>query len=248
MTASSSLDGRVIALAGAGGSLGPIVARALADAGATVALADRTQEHLDPLVAQLGLPAERVHAQALNLLDADETAAWAATLTERFGRVDGLVHAVGGWRGGKPIAEAPAEDWTFLEGLLIRTAQNTSRAFHDALASSGRGRFVLVSAKQAVRPTGSNAAYAAAKAAAEAWTYALAEEFGGLDVSAGGARPTANVVAINALVTPRMREQSPEKAFLTFTDAGEVADAIVYLLGDAARKVNGQRLALYSAS
>jgi NAD(P)-dependent dehydrogenase (short-subunit alcohol dehydrogenase family) len=244
-SAAAPLEGRVVALAGAGGSLGPIVARALADAGAVVALADRTHAHLDPLVAELELTAERVHGTALDLLDADAANAWAAELVERFGRVDGLVHAVGGWRGGRPLAEAPQEDWTFLEALLIRTTQNTTRAFRDALLRSGSGRFVLVSAKQAVRPTGTNAAYAAAKAAAEAWTYALAEEFGGGNVRAGA---TANVVAINALVTPRMRAESPEKEFLAFTDADEVAAAIVYLLSDAARKVNGQRLALYDAS
>ncbi len=240
-SAAAPLEGRVIALAGAGGSLGPILARALADAGAVLALADRSQEQLDALVEQLDLPAERIDAATPDLLDPAAAAAWAASVQERFGRVDGLVHAVGGWRGGKPIAEAPLDDWTFLEGLLVRTVQHTTRAFHAALSASGRGRFVLVSAKQAVRPTGDNAAYAAAKAASEAWTYALAQELGAARTGA-----TANVVAINALVTPRMRAESPEKEFLTFTDADEVAAAIAYLLSDAARKVNGQRLALYA--
>lgn len=240
-SAAAPLEGRVVALAGAGGSLGPILARVLADAGAVLALADRSKEQLDALVEQLDLPAERIDAATPDLLDPAAAAAWAAQLQERFGRVDGLVHAVGGWRGGKPIAEAPLEDWAFLEGLLVRTVQHTSRAFHAALNASGRGRFVLVSAKQAVRPTGDNAAYAAAKAASEAWTYALAQDF-----NAAKSGATANVVAINALVTPRMRAESPEKEFLTFTDADEVAAAIAYLLSDAARKVNGQRLALYA--
>ncbi|MDO8183990.1 SDR family oxidoreductase [Conexibacter sp. JD483] len=242
-SAAAPLEGRVIALAGAGGSLGPILARALADEGAVLALADRSQEQLDALVEQLDLPAERIDAATPDLLDPAAASAWAAAVQERFGRVDGLVHAVGGWRGGKPIAEAPLDDWAFLEGLLVRTVQHTSRAFHAALSASGRGRFVLVSAKQAVRPTGDNAAYAAAKAASEAWTYALAQDF---NAARNGA--TANVVAINALVTPKMRAESPEKAFLTFTDADEVAAAIAYLLGDAARKVNGQRLALYASA
>lgn len=237
------LEGRVIALAGAAGSLGPHVARALAEAGATVALGDVSQEKLAGVVQELGVHPDRVDACPVDLLSDGGAAAWARHLTERFGRVDGLVHGVGGWRGGKPIPDAPTEDWTLLEKLLIRTAQNTSRAFHDALVRSEHGRFVLISAKQAVRPTGTNAAYAAAKAAAEAWTYALAEGF-----SAAGADATANVVAINALVTPRMREESPQKDFRTFTDAAELADAIVFLLSDDARKMNGQRVALYDES
>jgi NAD(P)-dependent dehydrogenase (short-subunit alcohol dehydrogenase family) len=234
------LEGRVVALAGAAGALGPHVAQALLDAGASVALGDVSGEQLDAVVAGLDGPDERIEEDVVDLLNPTAAAAWAAAVQVRFGRVDGLVHAVGGWRGGQPFAETPPEDWRLLEGLLVRTAMNTSRAFHAALSASGRGRFVLVSAKQARRPTGSNAAYAAAKAAAEAWTFALAEDF-----SQARAGATANVVAINALVTPKMRAAAPEKAFLTFTDASEVADAIVFLCSERARKMNGQRLALY---
>jgi NAD(P)-dependent dehydrogenase (short-subunit alcohol dehydrogenase family) len=238
--AGGRLDGRVVALAGAGGSLGPYAARALADAGATVALSDLSEEKLDALVTDLALPQERIDRSVVDLLDWVQADAWATGLAARFGRVDAVVHAVGGWRGGKPIPESPREDWIVLEGLLVRTVQNTSRAFHEQLIGSEHGRFVLISAKQARRPTGTNAAYASAKAAAETWTYALAEEF-----HAARAEATANVVAINALVTPETRAASPEKDFRTFTDAQEVAAAIVYLLSDDARKMNGQRVALY---
>ena len=42
-----------------------------------------------------------------------------------------------------------------------------------------------------------------------------------------------------------MRAKSPEKLYKTFTDAGEIADAIVWLCSDAARKANGHRLHLH---
>ena len=91
--------------------------------------------------------------------------------------VTGVAHLVGGWRGGKPLPEAPLEDWALLHDLLIRTVQHTTRAFAPALKAAGdRGRFVLVSSQQAQAPTSTNAAYAAAKAAAEAWTLAFADE------------------------------------------------------------------------
>ncbi len=138
---------------------------------------------LDALARELGLPADRWDGRAVDLLDEEATRAWCAALVERFGRVDGLVHLVGGWRGGEPLHEAPLEDWDFLHGLLVRTVQHTTRAFHDQIAASEHGRFVLVSAKQAQEPSNTNAAYAAAKAAAEAWTLAFADGFepGGAD-------------------------------------------------------------------
>jgi NAD(P)-dependent dehydrogenase (short-subunit alcohol dehydrogenase family) len=233
----TELDGRVIAIAGAGGGLGPLVVARLARGGAIIAATDRDQGALDALGADLGLGAERWDARAVDLLDEDAVRAWCAALVERFGRVDGLVHLVGGWRGGQPLHEAPLSDWELLHGLLVRTVQHTTRAFHDQLAASEHGRFVLVSAKQAQAPTNTNAAYAAAKAAAEAWTLAFADGF-----EPGGA--TANIVVVEAILTPRMREESPGKDFPTFTPAEDLAEAIAFLCSDAGAKMNGQRLPL----
>ncbi len=234
----SDLDGRVIAIAGVGGGLGPLVAARLAEDRATVAGTDRDQGALDALPGELDIPAERWDGRTVDLLDEEAARGWCAALVGRFGRVDGLVHLVGGWRGGQPLHEAPLADWDLLHDLLVRTVQHTTRAFHDQLAASEHGRFVLVSAKQAQAPSNTNAAYAAAKAAAEAWTLAFADGF-----EPDGA--TANIVVIDALLTPRMREENPGKDFPTFTPAEHVAEAIAFLCSDAAEKMNGQRLPLF---
>ena len=233
----SRLDGRVIAVAGAGGSLGPIVVDHLAAEGALVGGTDRDQERLDACASSVG--ADRWDGRSVDLLDEGAARDWCAALVERFGRVDGLIHLVGGWRGGTPLHEAPPEDWELLEGLLVRTVQNTTRAFHPQLAASGAGRFVLVSAKQAQSPSNDNAAYAAAKAAAEAWTLAYADGFDGTGA-------TANIVVVNAILTPAMREKNPGKEYPTFTPAEHIAEAIAFLCSDQASAMNGQRLSLHS--
>src|SRR3954470_16067229 len=130
------LEDRVIAIAGVGGGLGPLVAERLAAEGAIVAGAERSQESLDSLAADLGLSPERWDGRPVDLLDEDATRAWCAALVERFGRVDALLHLVGGWRGGEPLHEAPLEDWALLHDLLIRTLQHTTRAFYDQLLAS----------------------------------------------------------------------------------------------------------------
>lgn len=234
----NELDGRVVAIAGASGGLGPSVAKRLAAGGATVAGVDRSHDHLDSLRAELGLPDDRFDGRVVDLLDEQAAGQWALDLRERFGGVDALLHLVGGWRGGQPLAEAPLSDYEWLHDLLVRTVQHTTRAFHDALAVSEHGRFVLVSSSQAQSPDGTNAAYAAAKAAAESWTLALADSF--KDTAA-----TANIIVVNAIVTPRMREENPDQAFRTFTSAEQIAEAIAFVLSDAAAKMNGKRLSLH---
>jgi NAD(P)-dependent dehydrogenase (short-subunit alcohol dehydrogenase family) len=214
-----------------------VVAQRLAEDGAVVAGTDRDQAKLDALGAELGLAEDRWDGRVADLLDEEGARQWCAALVERFGHVDGLLHLVGGWRGGAPLHEAPLSDWDLLHDLLIRTLQHTTRAFHDQLAASPNGRFVLVSAKQAQQPSNSNAAYAAAKAAAEAWTLALADGF-------AATRATANIVVVDAILTPQMREESPGKEFPTFTPAEHIAEAIAFICSDAAAKMNGQRLPL----
>jgi NAD(P)-dependent dehydrogenase (short-subunit alcohol dehydrogenase family) len=229
---SGTLEGRRIAVAGAGGGLGPTVVRALADAGAWVAAADRTDAHLDVVRDVAG------DARAADLVTAEGAQAWADAL----GEVDGLLHLVGGWRGGENLEDCDLADLQLLEKLLFHSVVHTTRAFAPLLKAAGdRGRFALVSSSVVAKPTAGNAAYAATKAAAEAWTLTLASE---LKPTEG----TANVVVVTAIVTPQMREENPDKAYKTFTDVAEIADALVYLSSDRSRKMNGQRLHLHAAS
>ena len=236
-TTLGSLAGRVIAIAGAGGNLGPTVVQRLARANAGLELAGRDAARLDALAAEAG---GEVGTTAVDLLDPDAAKAWSREILDRRGRIDALVHMIGGWRGGKPIDEAPLEDWDFLGSLLIRTLMHTTQAFTAPLLESGRGRALVISAGQAQSPTHKNAVYAAAKAATEAWTLALADRFRGTGA-------TANVVVVGSIVTPAMRDESPDKDFSSFTPAEEIAEALAYLCSDTAASMNGQRLTLRGA-
>jgi NAD(P)-dependent dehydrogenase (short-subunit alcohol dehydrogenase family) len=234
----TSLAGRVLAIAGASGNLGPTVVKRLAPTGSHLCISGRDRGSLEELARDAG---GDVDTDAVDLLDAGAARGWAEELAGRRGHVDGLVHLVGGWRGGAAIEESPAEDWKALHDLLVTTTQNVTQAFASLLLSSARGgRFVLVSSAQAQSPTHKNAAYAAAKAAAEAWTLALADRF-------RGSGATANVVVVGSILTPAMRAESPDKDFSTFTPAEEIAEAIAYLCSDAAASMNGQRLTLRGA-
>lgn len=228
---SGLLDGRRVAVAGAGGGLGLTVVQALVDAGAWVAAADRSADHCSPV-------AHIAHdIQGVDLTTAEGAKAWADAL----GSVDAVLHLVGGWRGGDAIEDMDLADLDLLEALLFHTVVHTTRAFAPLLKAAGpNGRFALVSSSVVGKPTAGNAAYAATKAAAEAWTLTLAAEL----AETGG---TANVAVVNAIVTPAMRDENPDKAYKTFTDVGEIADGLVFLASDAARKMNGQRLRLHAA-
>ena len=88
---------------------------------------------------------------------------------------------------------------------------HTTRAFHDRArrieSRPLRARLLLAGAGPRAAPTPPTAA---TKAAAEAWTLALADSF-----REAGSAATANILVVNAILTPRMRAESPEKPFKT---------------------------------
>ncbi|MFI6684869.1 SDR family NAD(P)-dependent oxidoreductase [Streptomyces sp. NPDC050485] len=237
------LNGAVVAVAGAAGPAGRAALLRLAEAGAVVVGADADAARLAEAVdaARYAHGGATVTGDTVDLLDLQATRDWADRIQKDFGRIDGMVHLVGGWRGSASFAETDLADWELLEKLLIRTVQHTSLAFHEPLLRSDRGRYLLVSAAGASKPTAGNAAYAASKAAAEAWTLALGDAFrkaGGEE----GPKAAAAILVIKALVHDAMRAERPNAKFAGFTDVTELADAIAGVWDRPAQEVNGQRL------
>lgn len=236
------LHGAVIAVAGAGGPAGRAVLHRLARAGAQVVGADANPERLAEAVEEVrGEGGGDVTGEIVDLLDPDATRRWAEQIEKDHGRVDGLVHLVGGWRGSPSFPETDLADWDVLHNLLVRTVQHTSLAFHDGLLRSPFGRYVLVSAAGASAPTAGNAAYAAAKAAAEAWTLAMADSFRKIG-GEGGPTAAATVLVVKALVHDRMRAERPNAKFAGFTDVTDLAEAVTDVWNRPAQEVNGNRL------
>ncbi|MGW7198625.1 SDR family NAD(P)-dependent oxidoreductase [Streptomyces chryseus] len=238
-----SLEGAVVAVAGAGGPAGRATLLRLAEAGAIVVGSDANPARLAEAVdaARYAHGGATVTGDTVDLLDLDATREWADKTEKEFGRIDGMVHLVGGWRGSATFAETDLADWDLLEKLLIRTVQHTSLAFQAPLQRSDRGRYLLISAAGASKPTAGNAAYSASKAAAEAWTLALADAFrkaGGEE----GPRTAAAILVVKALVHDAMRAERPNAKFAGFTDVKELAEAIAGVWDQPASEVNGQRL------
>jgi NADP-dependent 3-hydroxy acid dehydrogenase YdfG len=241
--------GSLVVVTGAGGPAGTAVVRALVATGATVVGADVDQGRLDALAASLGDGAGRFTGRVIDLLEPERVRAWAdevaASHPSGAPRVDGVVHLVGGWRGGARFTDNTVADAAWLHDLLVRTLQHVSLAFHDHLLAAPSARFAIVSATATEKPTAGNAAYAASKAAAEAWTAALADSFRTLSADAAdGPTAAAVVLVVKALVHDAMRAAKPDAAFAGYTDVRDLATEVVALWDVDAPTLNGTRKAL----
>lgn len=224
----SDLTGSVVVVTGAAGDQGRPTAAAFAAAGATVVAAGRDADRLAEVVA---LDPQHIVPSVVDLSDDGATQDWATALRAEHGRVDGLMHLVGGWRGGKGIVESDLADWDVLHASLIRTLQHATRALHDPILRSPHGRIAIISSTGLDTPRATNAAYLTAKAGAEMWLRAVADSY-------KESQAAATIGRIMALVTPQMQAAKPE-GYKKFTPVADIADWLVALYDRPADEVNG---------
>jgi len=238
-----------VVVTGGSGPSGSATARALHEAGFGVFTVGSDGPRIEAAAAKAGAG---VTPLVCDLASLPEVRALHATLDALLagtaGTIDGVIHLVGGWRGAKGIADQSDEDWDFLERSAITTLRNVTRVFYADLAASDAGRFAMVSSTAVSRPTAAVASYVAAKAAAEAWTLAMADGFrreqSGHEDAPVTQHSAAVVFVVKGLVDAEMRSKSPGRTFPGFTDVGELAAAAVRLFQSPAAELNGQRLLL----
>lgn len=239
MTAPSDLAGLNVLVAGATSQAGIATAEAFTSGGARVIAVGS-----DPARLQRSLSHIRsIDLRTCDLTDFTAVQALAEDLRAGGTSVDGLIHLVGGWRGGPGIAAQSDEDYDFLHRSVLTTLRNTSRAFVDDLARSYRGRLAIVSATAVDSPTAGSASYATVKAAAEAWVRAVAHGFTATD-PAGESRAAASIIVVRALMDDRMRAENPERRFPGYTHVRDVAAAMTGLFARDTADINGRRLDL----
>ncbi|GAB3560019.1 SDR family oxidoreductase [Arthrobacter alkaliphilus] len=237
-----------VVVTGGSNSSGVAVARAFARSGYRVFTVGSNGARIEAAAAEAGSAVTPLVCDLSRLESVRELASEIHGNTER---VDGVIHLVGGWRGAKGIEDQPDEDWAALEQSAITTLRNVSRVFYNDLASSPKGRFAMVSSTAVAAPTAGAATYAAAKAAAETWTLAVADGF--RRSQSGNSEnkdepveqhSAAVVFVVKSLLDAAMRREHPERKFPGYTDVEDLAAAAVGLFDKPAAELNGQRLLL----
>jgi NAD(P)-dependent dehydrogenase (short-subunit alcohol dehydrogenase family) len=216
-----------ILITGANGGLGKAVVEAFLATGATVYGADRAwknQPHSNPKF-------HPVEADLMQAAECDRVAKLASP-------VDGLVHLVGGFGGGQPVAETPDETWEKMLGLNLRSAYSMFRAVLPGMVKAGKGRMVAVGARAALEPMANFAAYSVSKAAVVALVKTVA-----LEVKDSGV--TANVILPSVIDTPANRAAMPSADPSKWVTPESIANLLVWLVSDAARDVNGAAIPIY---
>ncbi len=228
---------RVVLIAGAAGAVGRVAARAFAADGARLGLVGRDATRLAAVAVEAGIEDDRWVGVKADLRIADEAAAAVAVVTERFGRVDVVLHLVGGFVPGAPITELSPDDLRFMLDQHVWTTLNVARAVVPGMVERGWGRMIAITSFTTATAPARAGTYATSKAAQETLLRVLARE-----VAAAGV--TVNVVAIRAIDTEHAREREPSPKNANWTTPEEIVATLRYLCSDEAAAINGARIPL----
>ena len=237
---SDELRGKVVLISGATGALGSAVTREFARTEARLALTGRSEQKLERLATEVGLPAERIFTAPADVTQADGVRDLVEAIVARFEQVDVLLNTVGGWSGGKPVGETPVEEWDRMLALNLRSAFILSRMLLPLMLESGWGRIVHISSKTAVTPRAKQAAYAVAKMGVITLTEVIAAEVKGTGV-------TTNVILPSIIDTPANRKMMPQADPGKWVEPERIAATMRFLCSGDAASINGARIPIYGA-
>ena len=233
----STEDAPVVLVTGATGPLGKVVVARFAADGSRLALVGRERAKLDAQAADTALDADRWLPVVGELTDAAAARAVVEAVVERFGRIDVLIHLVGGWAGGTPVVDLDPDEVREMLDQHLWTTLHVAQAVVPGMVERGFGRVLAVTSPFAAHPAGKGASYAIAKAAEEVLLRSLARETSGSGV-------TANLVVVRTIDAKHERETAPTPKNAAYATPEEIADVFAFLASPAAGAVTGARIPL----
>jgi NAD(P)-dependent dehydrogenase (short-subunit alcohol dehydrogenase family) len=219
-----SLDGKVALITGAAGGLGAAVTRAFLEAGAKVVGVSR---HIRP--DQFQHP--NFTAMPADLATGDAARKVAADVVAQFGRIDALVHVMGGFAGGQSVAETDDATMEQMLDVNFRSGFFMARAVLPQMRTQRAGRILVVASRQGAEPGAMVGAYSASKAAIVALVKSIALE----NKDAG---ITANSVLPGGMATPGNQGKN-------LIPTAQVAALLAHLASDAAGQITGAAIPVY---
>src|SRR6516162_2544698 len=227
----NSLEGKIVVVTGAKGGLGSFVTESFLSAGAKVIGVSRSIQAADFDHPEfVAMPAE--------LSSGDGARKLAAEVIARFGRIDALVHVMGGFAGGKSVAETDDATFEKMLDLNYRAAFFITRAVLPQMRQQGSGRILAVASRQGVEPAAMVGAYSASKAALVSLirTIALENKDGGI---------SANTVLPGTMDTPSNRAGGPKADDSQWVQPSQVAAILLHLASDAGGQITGASIPIY---
>jgi NAD(P)-dependent dehydrogenase (short-subunit alcohol dehydrogenase family) len=248
------LRDRVAIVSGVGPGMGRDIAFALANQGAKIVLAARTEKKLQQVADELD---EHGHASTFlptDITDEEQCRALAEHALAEFGRIDVLVNNAFVQPPFERITDAPMQTWQSAFDLNVFGGVRMTNAVVPAMRDQGKGSIVFINSMSARRVRENFAVYSAAKAALMVAARHYANELGRDGIRVNSVVPGYiwgpsvewffNHQAEQRGISPQQvyDEVASETCLHHLPTSAEIADTVVFFASDLSRVVTGQAL------
>lgn len=219
-----SIEGQVAAITGGASGIGLACAKAMAEAGARVAVVDRDEDGLAKACAEIGAKAFPVR---IDLLDPKSVATMLPQILDKAGKLD-ILHANAGAYIGGDAATGDPDAWDRMLNLNINAAFRTVHAVLPYMIERKHGDILMTSSVAGVVPVMVEPIYTASKHAVQAFVHTVRRQVAKHDVRVGAVQP-------GPVITALLKDWVPErlaalKAAGGLIEPEEVADAVMFML------------------
>jgi 2-hydroxycyclohexanecarboxyl-CoA dehydrogenase len=239
-----TLQGKIAVVTGAASGIGRATARALAEQGAQVIVADIDRERGEAQAAALREGGCKADFVAVDMTDPASIDAFARDVQARFGAVDVLVNGAG-WGKTQPFWEGTSEFWAKLIALNFVGPMQLTKALLPRMMERGSGKIVNVASDAGRVGSLGETVYSGAKGGLIAFTKSLARETARYKVNVNCVCPGPTDTPLMAVVPEKVQEALTKAIPMRrLGKPEEVADAIVFFAGPRSDYVTGQVLSV----
>ncbi len=222
----------VAVITGGTGSVGRMLLPMLVARGFKCGVTYLLPTEAQQLEDELDLDEEDMLLRRVDASDAKAVDKFMQETVDTFGGINVVVALVGGWAGGRDVAETDDVRFERMIDLNLRSAFNTVRASIPHVREAEWGRIVLMGSKHGVYTPSGQAAYNVAKAGVIALAASVASELSDTEV-------TCNALLPSVIDTVATRAALPFADYVSWPKPAEIASVIDFLASPRSRVING---------
>jgi len=239
------LDGKVAAVTGATRGIGRSIALSLAEAGADIALLQRSPEQTD-VKEEIESLGRKCLIIPCDLEDIDQVKAAIPNVVSHFGKIDILVNNAGIQRR-SPSVDFSEQDWDDVINVNLKTVWLLCQQAGRYMVPNGKGKIINMASLLSYQGGLTVPAYAAAKGGVAQLTKALSNEWAKYNVNVNAIVPGYIATDMN---TALINDGTRNRQILERIPSGrwgnpeDFKGTVVYLASDASNYVHGHLLAV----
>jgi len=232
------MHGNVAVVTGGTGGLGRALIPYLVRRDFKVAVTYLIPNEARQLEDELDLDEDRLMLRRCDCTDAEAVESLMKEVAETFGDINVVAALVGGWAGGRDVAETDSVRFDRMIDLNLRSTFYTLRAAIPHMRKADWGRIIAIGSRAGIDNPAGQAAFNAAKSAVMSLVQSLAGELDDTNI-------TANVLVPSVIDTQATRAVLPYADYMHWPKPAEIAAVLDFLLSPASEVINGATIPVY---